>query len=344
MGKPASISSEVFRDHLALLRERLWSLLEEVPPPLRADVILALQQHGKLLAAEGPAPAEAGTHAGRWPLLTLLVACCVQPQIDRQYAGEVALAVECLVSAIDIFDDVIDDDQTAIIRCLGVARAINVATALMALAQQALLAAVARAEPSAQVTAALLQTLQVATLRSLAGQQRDLLAEALPLTAYGREECIALAAAKAGSLMSLACRLGAVCAQADEVLCQRFAELGELLGIAAQLDNDCHDLYALIGGPPPEREGGEMSESKSDLVRGKKTLPLVLAAAAGCALSDLLELSDAGQEATLARAREAITTAWGISLLYRERARACLQAIEGWRPVPPELRLLLGVE
>ena len=147
-----------------------------------------------------------------------------------------------------------------------------------------------------------------------------------------------MAAAKAGSLMSLACRLGALCAGADETLCEQFAEMGKLLGIAHQLDNDSHDLYYLLQGAT----SSTATSGKSDLERGKKTLPVVLAAHSENSLQKQALSADEERQEHLKALHEGITTTWGICLLYRERARDRLQEIEARQPIDPLLRLLLG--
>ena len=147
-----------------------------------------------------------------------------------------------------------------------------------------------------------------------------------------------MAAAKAGSLMSLACRLGALCAGADETLCEQFAEMGKLLGIAHQLDNDSHDLYYLLQGSL----SSTVTSGKSDLERGKKTLPVVLAAQRENTLQQQALSADEEKQEYLKALHEGITITWGICLLYRERARDRLQEIEAQQPVDPLLRLLLG--
>ncbi|WP_376793811.1 polyprenyl synthetase family protein [Thermogemmatispora sp.] len=340
----AETGEEAFTEGLAFLCGWLERLLAAVPAPLREDVALALRQEGKLLAwREAVLARSAGERepwAGRWPLLTFSIARALDPAGSADYAAGAALAVECLVCAIDIFDDLADDDQTLLLQAVGAARAINVAAALQALAQQAILMVEAEARPPAAGPLILLAELQAASLSCLAGQQSDLLAEALPLSAYRREECLALAAAKAGSLMRLACRLGALVAGASPSLCELFARLGELLGVAGQLDNDCHDLHAALARPPA------LARPKSDLRRGKKTLPLVLAASSGgCSPDELLALQQGApvSSALSACLAEAITAAWSICLLYRERARLCLQAIEACWPLPPALHRLLGL-
>src|SRR6266436_8832910 len=227
------------------LRERLRHFLAILHPVLHVDVVTALEAEGKLLSHA--ATSVDSPPAGLWPLLTLLVAQSISPDMNPICAGNVALAVECYVCAIDLLDDVIDEDQTTTLQALGTARTLNVSTALLTLAQQSILS-IAQQGAAHALVLHLLETLQESALVVAAGQHRDVLAELRPVEEFTREECIEIAAAKAGSIIRLACRLGALCAGADDVLCEQFSEFGELLGIAHQLDNDSHDLYYLLRG------------------------------------------------------------------------------------------------
>jgi len=84
---------------------------------------------------------------------------------------------------------------------------------------------------------------------------------------------------------------------------------------------------------------------KSDLARGKKTLPIVLAAQIyNAALQKSLLQADQEKEEYLRSLHEGIMTTWGICLLYRERARDRLQEIEAQRPVAPFFYNLLDLE
>jgi geranylgeranyl pyrophosphate synthase len=328
-----------------VLRERLHHLLATLHPLLKPDVIVALEGEGKLLSQ--PAPAEANSPssalpAGVWPLLTLLVAEHVSPDIDPVYASSVAVAVECFVCAIDLLDDIIDEDQTPTVQALGIARVLNVSTALLAQAQQALLSLSQLNVPHSRILR-LLDTLQESALTVATGQHWDVLAEQRVAQDFTTEECIEIARAKAGSIMRLACRLGALCAGASYEVRERFSELGELLGIAHQLDNDSHDLYYLLEGETFATMAADATGVKSDLVRGKKTLPVVLAASRGYTLQRSLPLADEEKEEYLHALHEGIITTWGICLLYRERARDRLQEIEAQRPIAPALHLLLGL-
>lgn len=331
---------EPFEVYQRRLRERLQSFLDPLHTTLRSDVARALQETGKIFdttqtGASRPVP------AGSWSLLTLLITLHIAPDRDLLHASSVAVAVECLICALDLLDDVEDGDQTPIIKDIGSARVLNVSTALLTLAQRMILSTAQSEYPAASILR-LFDALQESLLTATAGQQRDLLAEQRAVEQMTVEECIEIAAEKAGALMSLACRMGALCAGADDEVCQDYALLGQLLGISHQLDNDCHDLYYLVNDSVAQSMGAPVSKhSKTDLIRSKKTLPIVLAAQSQHSLHSegfAVENGSVDQKAL----QEGIMAGWGICLLYRERARNQLQKIEAQKTIPYLLRLLLG--
>lgn len=332
----------------ALLIERLFFLLTPLHPVLRADVTRALQGEGKLLY-QAPVSSDLSQPpplAGMWALVTYLIAHYVAPDIDPIFAGNVAIAVECFICATDLLDDVTDGDQTTTLLALGSARALNVSTALLTLAHQAILST-SQQGIDPQLILRLLDTFEEAALTAVSGQHRDILSEQQSIRDCTREECLDIATAKAGSLMRLAFRLGALCARADDALCQQLSESGELLGISHQLDNDAHDLYYLLQETPFSLTQSSSAMSarsvKSDLERGKKTLPIVLAARDDKTLQRFSELTDEEKKEHLQAFQEAIMTTWGMCLLYRERVRERLQALEVRKPIALALRILLGL-
>lgn len=327
-----------------LLCERLLTYLGHVHSALREDVMAALAVEGKILHQP------ASTLDGRWALLPFCLARDLRAGIDPNYASGVALAMECVICATDLLDDVMDEDETPLIRQLGTARTLNVALALVSLVQHMLLSLAEQGFPAAQLTR-MLDTVQRSMLLASSGQQRDLLAERRAACDLTREECIEIAAAKAGALLSLACQLGALCAEGEEKQIKQWAEMGRLLGIAAQLDNDAHDLFHLL-----LPLGQSARSRKSDLARGKKTLPVVLAAhslratrsLAGrdidLAFREIAALAGEERETCVSALREGILATWGVALLYRERARDCLRVIEQGRPASPALLQILGFD
>src|SRR5947209_8535961 len=134
MSNDAQPPLNMFAAQQDLLVERLNLLLTPLHPLLRADVLRALAEKGKLLfrhsidasSFSSPNPQPPALPAGAWPLLTLLVAQHIVPNIDPGLASSVAVAVECYVCALDLLDDIEDDDQTAVVRALGPARTLNV--------------------------------------------------------------------------------------------------------------------------------------------------------------------------------------------------------------------------
>jgi geranylgeranyl pyrophosphate synthase len=340
-----SPSPSLFVPTQKALRAVLYDLIGSIHAALRADILLALSAPGKLLYQQDAQlldPSAPLRPAGLWALLVFYTSLCVNPQASLPQLYHVCVAIECFVCALDVLDDVEDDDQTEIIVTIGPARALNVSTALLALSQHILLSL----DCDSALCHRLAFTMQQALLRATEGQQRDLCAEIQPMSDFTQEDCIDIAAQKAGALMSLACSIGVRYAGAEEDICERFAKIGNLLGIAAQLDNDSHDLYYLLhreDDPVSERQMKSCTRMrKTDLIREKKTLPLVLAFQQQkmTERSTILSLSEYAR-AQREEFSEAIYTAWGISLLYQARAAECLHVLEKNYTLSPELRALL---
>src|SRR5947209_17124979 len=118
MSNAAPPPQNMFAAQQDLVVERLDLLVATLHPLLRADVLRALEEKGKLLfrprtdaiSAGSLNPPPPALPAGTWSLLTLLVAQHITPHIDPVYASTVAIAVECYVCALDLLDDVEDDD------------------------------------------------------------------------------------------------------------------------------------------------------------------------------------------------------------------------------------------
>ncbi|HEX7735933.1 MAG TPA: polyprenyl synthetase family protein [Ktedonobacteraceae bacterium] len=329
-----------------LLCTRLLNYLHGLEPALREDVSAALALEGKLLHQP------TSDLDGRWALLPF---CLIQElgassrddPVGTEAACDVALAMECVVSATDLLDDVMDEDATALIARIGVARALNAALALVSLSQRMLLALL-KLDLPVLLPVRLMDMVQQAILLASTGQQWDLLAEKRLACDLTREECLEIAAAKAGALLRLACQMGALCAGIEEARIELCAETGRLLGIAAQLDNDAHDLSGLL------QPAGQPRCQKSDLARGKKTLPVVLAAHSLRATYDLADrdidfqcldqLALKEQEIYLIALREGALTTWGVALLYRERAREMLATLLGEHSISPALLQVLGLD
>ncbi|HLX41141.1 MAG TPA: hypothetical protein VKR42_11455, partial [Ktedonobacteraceae bacterium] len=85
----------LFAVHKEILSARLFALVAELPSQeLRTDVLRALQEPGKLLAAQTDGST---VPAGVWSLLTFLVAEHVAPNLDVLQAATTAIAIECFL-------------------------------------------------------------------------------------------------------------------------------------------------------------------------------------------------------------------------------------------------------
>lgn len=218
-----------------------------LPASSRRFAALPLQQPGKVWA---------GASRPLWP--SVVLTACAAAGGDSQIGEKVAAAVEIFIAGGDVLDEIEDGDQSPLVDAVGIPQALNIATALLLLAQNILhrLAAVGIAPARALLLA---QTLTEAGLAAAGGQHRDLLGEANTTVSY--EDAIEIARMKAGALVAGACKLGALVATDDSALLARYHAWGLHYGTAAQLSNDLHDA--------------EDAEAKSDIVRRKGTIPLI---------------------------------------------------------------------
>lgn len=330
-------TEELFVPSQLQLRERLQKLLAALDQRLRADVVRSLEEPGKLLWRSNGATSRP---AGVWGLLALLVAEYLSPEVDLAYASTVAVGVECYISALDLIDDVEDADQTPVLEELGVARVLSVATTLLFLAHEALLATSAYAPP-AQVLR-LLEALSECSLKATQGQHLDILSAQHSALRMTTQACLGILAAKSGALMSLACRLGALCAGVPEHVCVEWASLGELLGLSHQLDNDAHDFRAVLATDILVPWGKDAQGSAG---RGTKTLPVVLAAHIYSRRRARVSPASTGERGDMAvwqlALQEAFVNTSCQAVLYRERARAHIEQLDAQRPLLPSLHFLL---
>ncbi|MGN6814433.1 MAG: polyprenyl synthetase family protein [Thermomicrobiales bacterium] len=229
------------------------------PVSFRDLLALALSQEGKVLA---------GAARPQWPALVL--ASCDAADGDSAVAIQIAAAVELFMAGLDIFDEIEDGDLSPVATASSPAQALNVAQALLLLAQRQLCRLGIVDVPSDQITA-YIATLTAAGLAATAGQHQDLRAESRPDVTL--DDALAVARGKAGALVAGACRLGAMIGTTRPDLLALYEAWGQHYGTAAQLANDLHDAADV--------------ERKSDLARQKGTLPLIYSRSAGGAPATL---------------------------------------------------------
>lgn len=221
-----------------------------LPPSLHTLLLIPLRQPGKTLHPSEEHPL--------WPSIVLVTAAATGGNPDL--ATRVAAAVEIFMAALDVFDEVEDGDQSEIIDTAGVAQATNIATALLLLAQQLLLT-LTDVGLAAERALLLARTLIAAGVEAAGGQHSDLAAEGN--REISAAEAHAIAQQKAGALTAGAAMLGALLGTDDSRVIALYREWGLHFGVLAQIQNDIRDAQA--------------PDIKSDLVRGKSTLPLVYA-------------------------------------------------------------------
>ena len=176
--------------------------------------------------------------------------------------SKVAAAVEIYMAGLDLLDEIEDGDYSPTVDTVGMPQALNIATALLFLAQSVLISLTDDGVSPGRV---LLMTkmLNDAGLEATGGQHRDLAGERDLAISF--DDALQTARMKAGTLMAGACALGALVATEDPALLALYHEWGMHYGTAAQLSNDLHDA--------------ENEAAKSDIARQKGTLPLLYARA-----------------------------------------------------------------
>ena len=274
-----------------------------LPPSLRTLLLLPLRQPGKTLHPSGEHPL--------WPSLVLAASTAVDG--DLRAAIRVAAAVEIFMAALDLFDEIEDGDQSATIEAAGPAQATNVATALLLLAQQTLLSLTDSGLAAGRVLT-LARTLTAAGVAATGGQHSDLAAEGDRTVSAA--DAHAIARQKAGVLAAGATTLGALLGTDDPEVVTLYHELGLHLGTLAQIQNDIRDA--------------EAPDVKSDLARGKSTLPLIYARTAE--IGATTTLADSG----------ALHFAWVIREIERQGCEEALTALTARGHDTTRLRNLLA--
>lgn len=237
---------------LVAIRQAIEEAVASVtlPPSFRTLLRIPLQQPGKALHhADTPS---------LWPAAVLAASNAAHG--DPRRAVRVAAAVELFMAALDVFDEVEDDDRSATVEAAGVPQAINVATALLLLAQQTLLALLAEGLAADRVMG-LTRILVGAGLEATGGQHRDLASEGD--RQLSSADALAIARLKAGALAGGAVALGAALGTEDAELLALYRDWGRHFGTLAQIANDMRDAGSSVG--------------KSDAARNKGTLPLIFA-------------------------------------------------------------------
>ncbi|MFH8470212.1 polyprenyl synthetase family protein [Streptomyces sp. NPDC017991] len=301
-------------------------LLEDLDPEVRR----VCAYHQGWVNADGR-PADGNTGKLLRPALVLLSA--------RAAGGDVADAVHAaaateMVHAFSLLhDDIMDGDEERRHRptawkAFGVPMALLAGDALLSLSHSALLA---RPTPGA-ISA--LRRLAADTQQLIAGQRLDLAFEEGKQVTVTEYE--AMAGGKTAALMASSCAIGAEVVGGSKTLVEGLAHFGTRLGLAFQISDD---ILGIWGDPRKTGKSG-----RSDLVRRKKTYPVVAALSADGAAADRLRAfyraTEPLSQSELVEVASLIEEAGGLAEAHRAVA-GCLAETErilGMLGLPAEAR------
>jgi geranylgeranyl pyrophosphate synthase len=256
----------------------------------------------------------------------VVTAACVSAGGAWQSALWPAVAMECAMTAADVFDDIADGEAEALAKQFGLGGLLMGAAGLLALAGAAIARAAEDGVPERTVVD-LARLFGEHLARAADGQARSLSA-----TTTDAVDAYQLAAAKSGPLGSLAARLGARTATDDLDLTQAYAMYGWHLAVFSQLLNDARDA-APTG-----------STDKRDVRAGSRTVPLVYVGSSGAPpeLDPDSLLAWEQRERQRVAAEGGVLAALALAQAERLRGLAVLDSIAAiGRPVEV-LRHLLG--
>lgn len=260
----------VLTRHQGALDDYLQSFLTGRHPPLLDRMI---RYHLGWQDADG-SPAD---HRGKALRPSLCLLACEASGGDWKAAVPAAAAVELVHSFSLVHDDIQDRDELrhhrpTVWSVWGEAQAINAGDALLALARLAVLQSV-EFGASADTTLAAARTLDQRTLEMVEGQVMDLEFEGaaeIDAATYLR-----MVEKKTGALFDCSLSLGGLMAGASRDTVERLARCGRLLGVTFQIVDDILGIW-----------GTESQTGKSigaDVLRRKKSLPIVYTLASGAA-------------------------------------------------------------
>jgi geranylgeranyl diphosphate synthase, type I len=217
------------KKQVKLLQEEIEAILSLVP---ESSELKTLLREPLLESRRGLAMDE--NSFINWPLLPFLTCEAVGGRIE--IALPVAAALQLLMAAGDVFDDIEDADSPgSIAGRYGTSLACNAATTLLILAERAISRLKDRGVNDRTITA-ITETVNTSYINACAGQHLDLLHQSdLNIS---EERYLQIACMKSASQIQCACRVGAMAAGAEQKLLDAFSLFGQNLGVAAQIAND----------------------------------------------------------------------------------------------------------
>ncbi len=233
-----------------------------LPAPFSKLLEIPLRQVGRALFGDSPSQWEQLIHAS-----------CAASRGELTATPIVAAAFELCIAALDVFDEIEDGDASPLVDSIGVPRAMNVATTLLA-HSQVVLTRLSSVGHLANPATAFVEAMNRAVVLATIGQDEDLTSH--DDADQSLERALQIARQKSGNLVAGAAMLGALTGSSDRKTLEKYREFGLHFGTMAQIANDIHDANPETG--------------KSDSVEGKSTLPRLFAARS--ARSSVSEISD----------------------------------------------------
>ena len=237
--------------------EKLRYEIESVLSPL-SDVAGLYDLVKEALSQARRGLANEGANDRPWPLLPLIVCEAISDHYER--ALPAAVALQLLMAAADVFDDIEDADYCESLSARhGSAVATNVATTLLILAETAITRLKARDVMDCMIVR-VMNAVNSYYITACAGQHMDLsLASGKPIS---EDIYLRATSLKTASQVECACHIAALLATANQELIDTFTKFGHNLGVASQITND---IQGIIHG--------------SDITRKRITLPIIYALA-----------------------------------------------------------------
>ena len=138
MNKQPTALFPLFADRQESILKHLALLVSSLDEHVKADVSQVFHDPERLFGAV-VLKGDERTYAGISLLFPFLIAQYIESDIDPDIAASVAAAIMCFISALDLLDDIEEEKHTALLDKLGLARVLNISTALLALAQRSIL-------------------------------------------------------------------------------------------------------------------------------------------------------------------------------------------------------------
>ncbi|MER5934483.1 polyprenyl synthetase family protein [Streptomyces sp. NPDC002054] len=272
-------SEEILERGMALVEPELRRIVARLHPS-----VARVCRYHMGWDAEGSGSAGLAQRAGKRVRAALAVLSVRSAGAPERFATAAGTAVELVHQLSLLHDDVMDGDterrgRPAAWAAFGTGPAVLAGDALVVQAVAGILHA--QAPGAAAATDALITAVE----KMVEGQAEDLSLEERSVSEVSPDRYVHMARGKTGALFGCAAALGAVLADAPAPVTGALHLAGSELGVAFQILDDILGLWgeSTVTGKPVG----------TDLMRGKKTLPLLLAAGSGTAagrrLTDMLD-------------------------------------------------------